>query len=363
MIELFDKRTDINYRQITLPQFVYLKGYLKKDLIKVESYYRNWVTSIKNEHLLVRLLLGLNVSFKRDIQNYVDVIGDNIGLFCNSLKITNSLGYGKVFTPGVFYGLNTTEIIVADETRFDVYEAYKHWRDLKPIRILRHPFTDLNMGLARGNEYESREYGIAVIAINVPMLALMYRAWCAYEAQQNREASYGVRHFIAMFVIPSMVSSHLDISLFNRMVSLYFKEDVASFHKAHSFFTTDRTAEVDDYLKKEIAILKKRRMTFDELLNIVPCVTSPTLYDLMRLPEVIPTRQVKWGLMIAQLPLLRFLLDIDHETDSGKNSYYLARLRTWLRIVRTDRVLENVLPLDVLNDIDNMIYRDIEKYL
>lgn len=363
MIELFDRPTTIDYRQITLPQFVYLKGNLKRDLIKVESYYRTWVTSIKNEHLLVRLLLGLNISFKRDLQNYVDVIRDNLGLFCNALKITNSLGYGRVFTPGVFYGMHTSEIIISDETPFDVYDAFKHWRDLKPIRVLRHPFTDLNMALPRGREYESPEYGIAVIAINIPMLALMYRAWRNYEAQQNREASYGVRHFIAMYVLPSMVSSHFDISLFNRLVSIYFKEDVATYEKAHSFFTIDRTDEIDNYLKKEIDILKRRRLTFDELLNIVPCVTSNNLYELMRLPEVVPTRQVKWGIMVAQLPLLRFLLDIDHETSSGKNSFYLSRLRTWLRVVRTDRILENVLPRDILTDIDNMIHRDIEKYL
>ena len=47
-------------------------------------------------------------------------------------------------------------------------------------------------------------------------------------------------------------SSHFDISLFNRLVSIYFKEDVATYEKAHSFFTIDRTDEIDNYLKKEI---------------------------------------------------------------------------------------------------------------
>lgn len=363
MFELFDKPTEINYQQITLPQFMYLKGNLKRDLVKVESYYASWVTSIRNDHLLVRLLGGLNVSFKRELQNYVDVIHDNLGLFCNPLKITNSLGYGKVFTPGVFYGMHTSEIIIADETRFDVYYAYKNWRDLKPIRVLRHPFTDLNMALPRGREYESREYGIAVISINVAMLGLMYRAWRAFEDNQNREAQYGIRHFIAMYVIPSMVGSHFDISLFNRMVSMYFDEDVVDYEKAHAFFVTDRTAEVDDYLKKEIHMLKRRRMTFEAILNTVPCVESRTLADVMRQPDVVPTRQVKWGLVIAQLPLIRFLLALDDATGAGKNSYYLSRLRTWLRIFRNDRSLETALPTDILTDIDDMIHRDIEKYL
>lgn len=363
MYDLFDNPPDVNYGNVLLPEFVYIKGAFIRDITKITQYYHRFVTSVPNEHLLVKLLLGMNVSMKRELENYVDVVKDQLGFIANSHRLTSSLGYGKVFSPGVFYGNRTSEIIIADDTEFDIQAAWRNWRELQPVTVLRHPFTDVSMARPIGRHYESRESGIAVISINIPMLALQYRAWYTQEKHIEGTTSLGTKHFVSMYPITNMVKSHLDIAIFNRMVNLYFLEEVAEYKKAYPFYILDQSLKLDNVLEKQLEILRRRPLNFDQVINAVPAVTKPHLVDVMRLPKVIPTRQVKWGLTVARLPLIRFLIDLNQFNNVSRNRMYLNRLRNSLRAMRNDKTLEHSLPHDIYRDIDDMIHRDIAPYV
>lgn len=345
------------------PQFQYIHTGMLREIQKVVAYYRNHVTQVDNRHLVVRILLSLAVSMRRDPQNYADVVSDFTAQLCGMLHITGSLNYGRVFSPGVFYGPNCTEIIVSDDTEFDAVQAARDWQQLKPIRVVRHPFTDLNYARCDGR-YQSKETGVAVIAINIPMLAIQYREWFIQEYKRDPKGIHHRTHqFVSMFPLTNMLESHLDLCLFNRMSALYRGDDVAPYQKAHPFYVIDYTPKVDDVLQKELTILQRRPLTFGQIVESVPAISVPTLLDVMRLPSVIPTRQVKWALLIARLPLIRFLVQLNYDADNPKNQAYLNRLKIQLHAARTDRVLEAVLPNNIVMDIDDMIHRDIEAFI
>jgi hypothetical protein len=362
MYDLFEDAPDTNRGEIVIPQFVYAKGSYGRELAKVTAYYRDNKRNVPNSHLLVRLLLSLNVSMQRDIQNFVDVATD-VGMKISSgLRMTSSLNHGFVFTPGVFYGENAMEIIVADDTPFDVYQSETTWQDWQPVRVLRHPFTDLSMALPDGRYEPSQKKGLAVISINIPMLAAQWRYWLKEEKgidKPRTEAQQTIHQFIAAYPIPNMVYSHTDICYFNRMVSMYLEEPVEGFVRTHPFNVIDATDKVDDAIAKYLVSLHNRHNTFDQILSSTPALCSDKLFDVMRLPEVAPTRQVKWALVIARLPLIRFLLKLNAFSDNEKNSWYLTKLRYDIREIRIDRVLASTLPVAVYDELERFIDEDV----
>lgn len=363
MYDLFEGEREIDQGRVIIPQFMYLKGALTREVAKVVTYYQTWPTTLPNEHLLVKLLLNLNVSMKRELQNYVDIASEMGYQVASQLRLTSSVNYGRVFSPGVFYGRACSEILIAHDSPFDIYDADVNWRELQPIVVHRHPFTDLNLArpMGEGNKHEP---GIAVISINIPMLAVMWRGWWRDERKPDpSQPARRTHHFLSMYPITNMLYSQTDIALFNRMVALYDLEDVAPFKRLHSFFTYDYTDRADEYLEKQLELLRRTPMTFDHMLSAIPSLFAKDLREASQLPAVIPTRQVVWGLVIARIALVRFLVHINAYTENAKNRGYLNKIRQSLGRVRIDRVLETTLPNDVLQDVDRTIHRDIESYL
>jgi hypothetical protein len=363
MLDMFDKDPTIQTGSIILPQFIYVRGALVRDVERVVQYYRQSATWVDNSHLLVLILHNLNVSLRRSTQRYVDTVRDGMGQVANMLRLTNSLGYGKVHTPGVFYGQRATEIIIADDSEFDIGDAVLRWRDLRPVRVLRHAYTDLSLSRGIGRRYGGSETGIAVISINIPMLALQYREWCREERMSSDGVAQRTHQFISQYPLTNMLYSHLDIAVFNRMAAMYYLDDVAPWRKCHPFYLQDLSDTLDPVLERELAMLRRKPLSMDQVVNIIPAINMPTLRDTMRLPEVVPTRQVRWGLTIARLPLIRFLVNLNADMPSSRNRGYLNKLSLTLRAIRNDRGLSNVLPPAIYHDVDDMIHRDIERYL
>lgn len=363
MFDMFDAEPTVYTGTVLPPQFIYVRGALTRDIERVVQYYRQSATWVDNTHLLVLILHNLNVSLRRSTLRYVDTVRDVMSQTANQLRMSNSLGYGKVWSPGVFYGKHATEIIIADDSEFDITSAVERWRDLRPVRVLRHPFTDMSIPRAIGRNYDGTESGIAVISVNIPMLALQYREWCREERVGSSGVAMRTHQFVSQYPLTNLAYSHVDIAVFNRMAALFYLEPVAPWRRIHPFYLQDLSETLDIALEKELALLRRKPLTMDQVLSVIPNITTATLRDTMRLPQVVPTRQVRWGLTIARLSLIRFLVNLNADMPAAKNRGYLNRLSLTLRAIRNDRGLSNILPQPLYLDIDNMIHRDIEQYL
>jgi hypothetical protein len=363
MYRLFQELPQIDKGKVILPEFIYVRGHYLRQLAAIREYYHNTLRFVPNQHLLVRLLLSMNVSFNRDIRNYVDVAGDQALMLSSQLRVTSAMNHGFGFNPGVFYGSNVTEVIVIIDDPFDLKEAVDNWREMEPIRVLRHPFTDLSMGRPDGRYEQSNEKGLAVIEIHAGKLALQYRLWSQQEKGDVEGSRKSVHNFISMYPLTNMIASHLDIALFNRMVALYEGKPVAPYVKAHPFYIPDYTTKVDAVLKKQISIHENQRKDFTHLMVSTPLIWNDTLFEAMRLPHVIPTRQIKWALILARIPLIRFLVKFNDETNNQQNTFYLAKLRMSLREMKNDHVLYHGLSPEMIQDIEQGVYGEVQEYL
>ncbi len=362
MYDLFNNELKISQGVQTLPQFVYIKSGYTRELLKLISYYRSNPGFVLNQHPLIRLILSTPVNISRSPESLVNHIVDVFYQSGSQLNFTNSLNYGRVYSPGFLYGKNTEEIIITHHDSFDIEEAYSNWEDLEPIKIIRHPFTDLSLGLLDGR-YVSKEQGLVVATINIPMLFIMLKGW--YD--KNKFVTEGpvrtLSQFLFSYPLLNAIRSHFDICLFNRMYNHYVVEDVADFTKKHPFGINDYTDRFDDYAFKELHMLASLPREFNNLLENIPMVSKRNFREVIALPKVVKTRQVRWALLVSRIPVTRFLVKHNALELNQRNRSYLEIIKNTLRDITVDKTLDRILPTSVVKDIDDSIYRDIEPYL
>jgi hypothetical protein len=300
----------------------------------------------------------LNVPLSMDPVIYSDKVLDIALNVAQILKMTSPLSRGHVFNTSLFYGDNVQEILLANIDPYDKQDLLVNWRDAAPIRILRHPKTDLNLYLLN-RSVQTSEGGLSVISINIPMLATQYRLWCQYEGQDNGDSPESIATFLTRYPINNMLYSHFDLALFNRLFAM-FKGLALSNGANHSpFWQLDLTHRVDAVLVKQLIVYRDREADFDNFLRETPSVTADNLKELFRLPPTLINRQNTWALTLTRIPLIMFLVQTNAEFEYQRNGQYLKDIRRFFIRAKYDRSVVEFLPLplqlSVTVDIDNGI--------
>lgn len=330
------------------PQWNYVREGFKDNLSKVITYYRKNPQAVKSDHFLVKLLQSITVSQSLDTVRYynaVDAMALNMSM---ALKMTSSIYPGKVFN-GIFYGLGNDEILIATDMGFDPLYAHDHWRDVCAVQVLRHPRSDLYLTLADGKS-TGREQGVVVVTVNIPLLAIQYRAFRMNERLATLDSQQSVMQFVHMYVLPNMLPGHLDYAIFNRLfMRLLFKEPGINERKL-PFFLTDYSQRADDVLKEVLNTVSTHAYRFDTIMRSIPSVTASEGIETFKLPELAPTRQVLWSLVVSRLPILEFLFRIYDRVRSSQNSGEINKVLRAALFYRNDGTLRDNLPLDLYYD-------------
>lgn len=323
---------------------MYLKPALERNVETVISYYRRSPFAVKSQHLLVRLLHAITTPQSQELLRYydnVDTIALNIG---QTLGLTSPISKGRLWD-GVFYGKGNVEILFADNESFNPIDADDDWENLEPIKVLRHPRSDLNMNIPDGNN-TGIEQGIVVISINIPMLAIQYRAFRREEAKfafstGNNERS--IMQFIHMYPLTNMIRSHLDVAIFNRFDKTFRGLPIGEHAVKHPFYLIDYRKEMDLFIDLTLESLQDTAKGFYDVLRTIPAVSQDNMVEVMRLPDVATTRQIVWALLITRLPALLFLFESAKLHPSTKNGMEVNAIRRHLTQLRAENVIRSVL--------------------
>lgn len=345
MYDWFKKGENIGIDFSEIPTFTYAKTQIKRDLDRFISHYHTNPRYVKNDNLLLRLLLSLTSSFKRDNDSFTYHVKDEYIQICNSLGITTPTNYGRVHR-GVFYNKATSEVILAHETEFNIEEAYRNWMNLEPVKVLHHSFSDLSLQRCNGNYQSENVLDYAVIAINVPMLGLMWKAWD--EFNQGQKIKRRTAHFIAMYVITNMIYSHLDLALLSRIRLRLEEKPCESFIKVHPFYINDSSTLIDSSIVELNEQMSKRNLDWMEVALNTKLITSDSLYELMSWIDYIPNKQLTWAIAAAYLPYWYYFTLVEYNSRSSKfaNTFYKSKLKYELRVMRNDKLLDNIVSKD-----------------
>lgn len=345
---------------VQTPSFAYAKTQVIKDIDRFVEYYHSQPRYVNNSHILSRLLINLNVNLTRSNQEIVQRVSDIMIQSANPLGISTASNYGRVHSPGQFYNKGTEEIIFVHDTAFDIDLCYANWRHLQPVHVITHPFSDLSMQRLNGN-YESDENGLVVIGINLPLLALQYKAWLV--ENQGRKSRQRVHHFIAMYVISNMIYTHMDLAYLNRLRKRYLREDVGLFIRKHPFFINNSSQLIDVCIGQVISSFGKRECTWEDIVWNIELFTESSMGSFLKPPDVIPTRQITWALTVGYMPHWELLCRLTLKNSRRINSFYTEQLKRYIRAMASDKLLERDLPKKTQNYLDELIINGINPSL
>ena len=322
---------------------MYLKPVLERNIETVIKYYRKSPFAVKSQHLLVRLLHAITTPKSQELLRYYNNVDASVLNIAQTLGFTSAISRGKIWN-GVFYGPGNPEILIADNEPFDPIKADSDWENLEPIRVIRHPRSDLNMNIPNGNKTSS-ETGIVVIVINVSMLAIQYRAFRREENRQSYLTETNERsmvQFLHMYPLTNMVRSHMDYVMFNRINNLARGYPIGEATVKHPFYLIDYSQELNNFHTNTIHSLNDTAKGFYDTLRSIPAISKENLVPVMELPDITGTRQVIWALILARLPALNFLFWSAKNGPNTKNGMEVNAIKRRLLQLRTENLLHSV---------------------
>lgn len=288
------------------------------EMNRLALYYNQTAAWTKNTNVLNRILSTLDISPNKD-KNYVAEMArsdfaDKIGMF----GLFSSTITSKIHPEPQFYNQGSIEILVYDDSYFDANKASMHWQHLEPVKILEHPFDDINLGLPDYN-YRSdlNRHGVIVISINVAMLIVQFHYWVESLTQSPGDLETAKAKFIMRYPIFNATKSQTDIAIRNRFFRLYNNEPVSKFLKVHPVMIRDISRLMDAALRNACHSVRSKSLTYEELLQQIPAVMYENQLQVMKLPEIAATRSVKWALDLTRLRTIHNLLRYEQALPNG----------------------------------------------
>lgn len=350
MLNIFSKPTDANRGSIVISGLRVPREGIQNNIARIKEYYRENNFGTKSNHLLIRILQTLHVSLKHDVNKYHDLVTDQSYTMGTHFNLVSPMFKGGVQERSSFYGNGVDEIIVSVNNLVDPVVAAKNWRELEPIRVLYHPFTDLCCYLPNNLPY-TEETGVAIIALDIPLLALQYRQWRLDQMRFRPEHQQSTRQFLYQYPLCNMLNSQIDIAFFNRVNSLLNDSLPGVVRRRHPLSLPDYTNKLDDCLVDLLAILIKKRTTYQNMAEMIPMLYKETFLDLLQFPDILINRQDHWAMLLAQLPYLSFLVEMGKLTKSDANRQEYNQIKRQLIRAKQDKLLEVGLPDKIAADI------------
>lgn len=308
MINFFDSYHKGNIPGVYPPQWNYIKTGYDGNLKKVQEYYRFYAPAVSADHFLVRLLQSIAVDMDTSISQYYKSVEARAQNLAMVMGITSSISKGEVFD-GVFYGPGNTEILISLDIYTDPDYTYKNWETVSAVYPLLHEKSDMAMLLPNGTK-TSEESGLSVIAINLPQLAVQYKAFI--DAQKdNLSGTYKTtQQFVGGYVLTNMLEMHNEIALFNRiyLAECGVRDAMNTPFKKHSFTLPYYDAHLDVAIAHILQNIRIGAKRFDKILKTIPALTHVDMLDVLVMPDVTPTTQVDWALCACRLKAVDFLI-------------------------------------------------------
>lgn len=306
MFELFKSYPSSNTAGVFPANWDYVKRHTLENIQHAKEYYRNSTVAAKSSNLLVNILYSLGISVRSNLDKYYYDAIDRTMPLSMALRMTSAVNKGQRL-PSVFYGNNVDEVLIATDEEFNYNDAYANWREIEAVRVLTHPFTSMETPGPFAEPYNA-EFGIAVIEVNIPKLAVQYLAFL--NSQKDQADTFGPQVFVTRYVWPNLLLSHFDHVWFNRIHTAVNGERIReNIYPRTPFTQMDLSSQLSAaQAATKTSIEKLSRPSFENILKTIPAFGADDLYAALILPDVFPTVQVTWALDLARLKHLNFLI-------------------------------------------------------
>ena len=347
MYSLFTNPPRMYTVPMVVPRFADVEKRILSDVDRVVNYHRYGSFFVKSSHLLCRVISQMGIPLNYELDRYYEIAKARAGQISFLSRMSSSVNPGKWFSGVFYFGCN--EIILSVDTEERPSELVKDWRNLKPVRVLQHPVSNLNYMLPTGREHNI-ERGLVVVSVNIPILMVMYRCFMITQ-KRLKETSEGAlttpQAFVAKYVIPNMLYSQTDLVLLNRLINLFRGAPMGDSILHHSFYTSDYSELLDKGLMEVLKRISTVRMSYRDMLGNIPKLYND--FPLM-MPDMAETHQVWWSLFLTRLKEISFLFDAAGEEGRHVNRGLLNNLKIDIKGFRSENIFKRALLPDMYID-------------
>lgn len=309
MYALFNRPPIRNVAAISFPELAYLRRAYQDVIKDVLEHYHFYPKRVDGDHRLGALLTHLPRRWDLDDTRYLHFVDNASEGLSRTYQFTSPTHRGKLHERGLTLGKDCYEAVIdhynGPPRDIGTVGAWRYWR---PLNYLYHTRTDLRLPISN-NLQQGKGYG--VITIDIPLLALQYRYWLKTQKRGDREEiaqqPESVFRFLGSYALPNMVTSYLDIAIFNRLTRLANGLPLHSFPSPHPFYVMDLSNRIDDLCQKVIKTNDQRRGDVQVFVGNTPMIVQPTLQQVMQLPSMPINRNNEWALLFARLPYLKYI--------------------------------------------------------
>lgn len=357
MQNLFNVNTVISAGTSVDPNWKYIKSGLRRNIFQTVNYYRSRNFSVKNSHILVKLLESANVSIFNNIESFYNNAQREALRLASILNITSSISKGSVFN-GSFFGQGSKEILIASDEYQNPIDLENNWKNIRAVNFLDHFKSDTSLLLANGIDY-SGETGYCVIDINIPALLVQYRCWLKEQKEIIQEGAtpYPTTVFVYKYVLPNMLYSQLDVVIFNRLINLANGSPMGSPNFRHAFNLINYDDKLDKALQYTLKRISQNDKDFYSTLREVPLVNHDNLLLASRLSTNAPTRQLIWAELIARLKTIYFAFNVNLNHGVKTSMQEINYIKLYLDRFENGNGLETIPDRRLVEDIESEILR------
>lgn len=330
MNNLFNTPTVRNRRRSFDPTFKYISDTVRNNLNLVKRRIYQSARYVRPDHVLYRLLVGLSINRQLTLAELTNAVSDVMYQVGNSCGLSSAVNTGTVHRNMFMDGCS--EVVFIHNDDFDIEPWYK----LEPVKFYYHCETNINAVRGGGLNKE----GIAIIGINVPMLAYMYVKWAAVVEQLgSTENTY---NFLAKYVLTNALPSYINISYFNRYFFTELGRDVSTDPRNPEMALGDVTNQSKKQIARTLEDIAKGYSSIGSVLYSTQIPLGDSALDLYDAPKLPYTRQITWVVDVYRLPYILYGLLISNRSGHNQDSGVLTTLGRDLDQMLNTKILQRL---------------------
>lgn len=340
------------------PELSYIERVLSRELARAKEYYSTRIFRVKSNHLLARIINTISSSYEYDYGLFFDITQERASALSRHFELTSPVSTGKIHN-GVFFGEGNSELLLSISEDVDIEKAVKNWRDITAVKVIDSGTTAINMVPPDGIRSSSGE-GFYVVSIDMALLSLQYRAFQEHNMALEIDARIGLGHFIHRYVLTNMLESLVNTTLCTRVWAKLTDVPYNTSVRDMPTPVADISRNLDKALDVLIDRLSKSKMHYQTILSHLPAIGSDNAYHALQLPDIVPTRQVWWALLLSRLRIVDMLTLINTEMNTRYNKGYIEEMYIDYKRLSNDKAMKSALPTNMLEDVNFKINRILE---
>ena len=289
-----------------------------EEMNRLAKFYRYTAQWSRNTNVLNQILAALDIPPNKDKDYVARLTREEFSPMIGMFGLFSSTITSRIQPTAQFYNQSCLEVLVYDDSYFDGNKARINWEQLEPVKILDHPFDDINLSIPDFTyRTTGNSPGLVIISINVAMLMVQFHCWVESLTEVVKDPTTSIAQFITRYPIFNAMKSHLDIAIRNRFFRLYNNEPVSNFLKIHPVMLRDFSKLMDNALRNVCQTARDKSLSYEALLQQIPAVSYENQLQVLKLPDIAPTRPVKWALDYTRLKTIHNLLRYEQSLSTG----------------------------------------------